>query len=139
MDGQLGFGNLPVYSGSRYQAGGGLLSSLKNVIIPIAKKFGKSALSTAVEQLPQLASSVLSGNNASEALKAAGRQVVSSVGSKAAKQFAEVFNEGHEPTILNTAAGARKRPAAPAAKTRAIATKKRRRATPQKKDIFSKY
>ena len=140
MNGQLGLGNLPVYSGSRYQVGAGLLSSMKAMIIPFAKQAGKEALRTAAGQLPNLMGALARGKEPSEALKDASREVVSNVGSKAARQFAETFAVDEEPAAVKTVIRRNKRPATTASTkglmgNSRVGKNKRRRAR-KRADIF---
>ena len=108
---QAGFGNLPIYTGSRYQVGGGLLSTLKGIAFPLAKRFGGVALKTAAKHLPRVAEKMVRGQNASDALKEVGKNIVSTVGSEAARQAISHAPPMLQSTLTNVfgGAGGRKR------------------------------
>lgn len=74
---QYGYGNLPVYSGTRYQRGGGLLDSLAHIAKPLAKKL----LFTAVKKVPTVLGSIISRKQTPKAavlqgLKSAGMETL---------------------------------------------------------------
>ena len=71
---------LPVYSGTRYQRGGGILSSIARFVLPTAKKF----LSESIRAAPTVVDSILNkkwspGQALLGGLKAAGRNTLNQV------------------------------------------------------------
>ena len=113
---QVGF--LPVYTGRRYQRGGGILSSIGRVLLPIAKRgfatFAKSVARSAPSMIDNVMSNRVAPKQAlTHTLAKAGRNVAHNVGSE----------------ILDNIGAKRKR--------KRPAPQKPRKRKPRPRDIFS--
>ena len=83
--------NIPVYSGSRRQTGGGVFGSIKRAIVPTLKTAGKEMGKQALGLFTDVAQDVLSGENLGDSIK-----------QRAKERAAEAARRGIK-TLTNTA------------------------------------
>ena len=84
--GQMGYGDLPGYRGSRYQRGygiGSLLGSLFRAATPLLKSGAKALVKQGARFGTEVVSDVIEGRNIKEAARERGAQVARRVGRKA--------------------------------------------------------
>ena len=91
-------GSMPIYSGSRYQVGGGVVSNIAKAAMPAVKSFAKNALkhgaSSAARHLPSMFADLAENKmGMKKALLKAGRAVGKDTGQASLRQIIPLYRK----------------------------------------------
>ena len=113
--------NLPVYSGSRRQAGGSLFGSIKRAVVPTLKTAGKEMGRQALGLFSDVAQDVLSGEDIGESIKQRAKERAAEAARQGIRAITDTASQ-----VLTTTALKRQ---APGASRASLPPPKRRRVT----------